>query len=200
MASWWSMTRRWTNLPSGNRTGGTGTGRASTMRWSRASTGSPCDGPRATATGRWTTGFYEKAGDALTKNDHCHALLKTADERGLVPACVVFDSWHGSLENLKPVRGPGWIWLTRVRFSGPGPSSTTVVASGGSVAWSARKSAPLVLNGITSTWRCVPSRAWNGIAIMPRSVGSKPKLPSFAPPYRPIWLIHLIHYPQLRSS
>lgn len=54
----------------------------------------------------------------MTKNDHCHALLKTADERGLVPACAVFDSWHGSLENLKPVRGPGWIWLTRVRFAG----------------------------------------------------------------------------------
>lgn len=59
--------------------------------------------------------LYDKAGDALTKNDHFHALLKTAHQRGLAPACVVFDSWYSSLENLKQIRGLGWVWLTRLK-------------------------------------------------------------------------------------
>ena len=58
---------------------------------------------------------YDKAEDELTKNDHFRALLETAHERGFAPACVVFDSWCGSLENLKQIRGLGWIWLTRLK-------------------------------------------------------------------------------------
>lgn len=50
---------------------------------------------------------YDKDGDGLTKNDHFHAMLTSARERGFTPACVVFDSWYSSLENLKLVRG----WL-----------------------------------------------------------------------------------------
>ena len=28
---------------------------------------------------------------------------------------MVFDSWYGSLENLKLIRGVGWTWLTRLK-------------------------------------------------------------------------------------
>ncbi|HYQ93107.1 MAG TPA: transposase [Candidatus Competibacteraceae bacterium] len=59
--------------------------------------------------------LYDKAGDGLTKHDHFQALLKTAHQRGFVPECVVFDSWYGSLANLKVIDGWGWIWLTRLK-------------------------------------------------------------------------------------
>ncbi len=47
--------------------------------------------------------LFDKVNDSLTKNDHFHAMLKTARERGFEPACVVFDSWYSSLENLIPL-------------------------------------------------------------------------------------------------
>ena len=59
--------------------------------------------------------LYDKVGDALTKNDHFQALLKTAHARGFIPACVVFDSWYSSLANLKLIQGWGWGWLTRLK-------------------------------------------------------------------------------------
>lgn len=59
--------------------------------------------------------LYDKAGDNLTKNDHFQALLAVAHARGFAPECVVFDSWYGSLENLKQIREFGWIWLTRLK-------------------------------------------------------------------------------------
>lgn len=59
--------------------------------------------------------LYDKAGDTLTKNDHFHALLRVANERDFAPECVVFDSWYSSLDNLKRIRGLGWVWLTRLK-------------------------------------------------------------------------------------
>jgi hypothetical protein len=59
--------------------------------------------------------FDEKSVDGATKNRHLRSMLKTARERGLVPACVVFDSWYSSLENLKLIRSYSWIWLTRLK-------------------------------------------------------------------------------------
>ncbi len=59
--------------------------------------------------------LYDKARDGLTKNDHFRALLATAHQRGFTPACVVFDSWYASLDNLKAIRGYGWQWLTRLK-------------------------------------------------------------------------------------
>lgn len=59
--------------------------------------------------------LYDKAGDDLTKNDHFQALLEAAHARGFASECVVFDSWYGSLENLKQIREFGWIWLTRLK-------------------------------------------------------------------------------------
>lgn len=59
--------------------------------------------------------LYDKANDGLTKNDLFRALLQVAHERGFTPQCVVFDGWYSSLENLKALRGHGWIWLTRLK-------------------------------------------------------------------------------------
>jgi hypothetical protein len=59
--------------------------------------------------------FYEKHVDGATKNDHFGSMLETAKERGFAPRCVVFDSWYGSLANLKQIRNYGWIWLTRLK-------------------------------------------------------------------------------------
>lgn len=59
--------------------------------------------------------LYDKANDELTKNEHFQAMLQAACERGFQPACVVFDSWYSSLENLKTIRDFGWIWLTRLK-------------------------------------------------------------------------------------
>lgn len=59
--------------------------------------------------------LYEKAHDALTKNDHFLALLQSARDRGFEPECVAFDSWYASLTNLKTICGYGWIWLTRLK-------------------------------------------------------------------------------------
>jgi putative transposase len=59
--------------------------------------------------------LYDKATDGLTKNDHFRALLTTAQRRGFTPACVVFDSWYASLENLKAIRAHDWRWLTQLK-------------------------------------------------------------------------------------
>jgi len=59
--------------------------------------------------------FYEKSVDGATKNEHFRSMLKTAEERGFAPACVVFDSWYSSLDNLKLVRSYSWVWLTRLK-------------------------------------------------------------------------------------
>jgi hypothetical protein len=59
--------------------------------------------------------FYEKCVDRATKNDHFRSMLATAKARGFMPGCVAFDSWYSALENLKVIRGYGWIWLTRFK-------------------------------------------------------------------------------------
>ena len=59
--------------------------------------------------------LYEKAVDALSKNDHFRAMLATAAARGFAPECVVFDSWYASLANLKAIRGHGWRWVTQLK-------------------------------------------------------------------------------------
>jgi putative transposase len=42
-------------------------------------------------------------------------LLLIAKARGLSPEHVLFDGWYASLEDLKQVRGHGWLWLTRLK-------------------------------------------------------------------------------------
>lgn len=59
--------------------------------------------------------IFDKATDGKTKNDHFAEMLLAAFERGFNPALVCFDSWYGSIENLKLVRSLGWHFLTRLK-------------------------------------------------------------------------------------
>ena len=68
-------------------------------------------------------------------------MLATAAERGFRPACLLFDQWYASLEDLKAVRELGWTWLTRLKAnrnvnpdgSGLRPVSEAGVTAAGSV-------------------------------------------------------------------
>lgn len=75
-----------------------------TLLWSDGDSCMPCD-----------YRLYDKPTDGATKNDHFRQMLATAQERGFQPACVLFDSWYSSLENLKIVRRYGWRWLTQLK-------------------------------------------------------------------------------------
>jgi hypothetical protein len=50
-----------------------------------------------------------------TKNDLFREMIAAAQDRGLQPRCVCFDSWYSGKENLKAVRDCGWTFLTQVR-------------------------------------------------------------------------------------
>jgi len=72
----------------------------------------------------WTNGVrcvpvdyrvFDKDRDGKTKNDHFAEMLLAAFERGFNPQMVCFDSWYGSVENLKLVRSLGWHFLTRLK-------------------------------------------------------------------------------------
>jgi hypothetical protein len=58
---------------------------------------------------------YHKAGDGKTKNDHFADLLAAAHARGFRPRAVLFDGWYASVDNLKRVRGYGWVFVTRLK-------------------------------------------------------------------------------------
>jgi len=58
---------------------------------------------------------FDKDRDGKTKNDHFAEMLLEAFERGFDPQFVCFDSWYGSIENLKLVRSLGWHFLTRLK-------------------------------------------------------------------------------------
>lgn len=58
---------------------------------------------------------FDKDRDGKTKNDHFSDMLMNAFERGFNPALVCFDSWYGSIDNLKLVRSLGWHFLTRLK-------------------------------------------------------------------------------------
>ena len=81
--------------------------------------------------------------DKLTKNDHFQAMIRTAKERGFSPACVAFDGWYSSLENLKLIRSMGWKWLTRLKSNrlvnkdkqGCRALKDTVIAATGTIVW-----------------------------------------------------------------
>lgn len=72
----------------------------------------------------WTDGIrcvpvdyrvFDKDRDGKTKNDHFSEMLMAAHERGFNPQLVCFDSWYGSIDNLKLVRSLGWHFLTRLK-------------------------------------------------------------------------------------
>jgi putative transposase len=59
--------------------------------------------------------IFDKDRDGKTKNDHFAEMLLEAFERGFNPQLVCFDSWYGSVENLKLCRSLGWHFLTRLK-------------------------------------------------------------------------------------
>jgi putative transposase len=75
-----------------------------TLLWSDGDKHIPCD-----------YRLYKKSLDGQTKNDHFRGMMAQARERGFCPECVVFDSWFGSLENLKLIRSYNWLGLTRLK-------------------------------------------------------------------------------------
>jgi Transposase DDE domain len=86
--------------------------------------------------------IYHNA-EGLTKNDHFHALIQTAHQRGFKPRLVAFDGWYASLDNLKLLRGLNWAWLTRLKANrlvnkdrqGQRPLSRTEIAASGTEVW-----------------------------------------------------------------
>lgn len=58
---------------------------------------------------------YRKGGP--TKNDLFREMLAAAHARGLRPACVCFDSWYASVDNLKELRRLGWTFLTQLKHN-----------------------------------------------------------------------------------
>lgn len=85
--------------------------------------------------------IYHKDSEGATKNDHFRALLHTAHARGFQPACVSFDSWYSSLDNLKLMRSYEWLWLTRLKsnrlvslnFGGNRPVADQAIAESGTI-------------------------------------------------------------------
>jgi hypothetical protein len=56
--------------------------------------------------------IYHPDDDGRTKNDHFREMLMMAKVRQFYPECILFDSWYGSIENLKLICSPGWHWFT----------------------------------------------------------------------------------------
>lgn len=59
--------------------------------------------------------LFDKDRDGKIKNDHFAEMLLEAFESDFNPQLVCFDSWYGSIENLKLVGSIGWHFLTRIK-------------------------------------------------------------------------------------
>lgn len=87
--------------------------------------------------------LFDKDTDGRTKNDHFAEMLLCAHQRGFNPQLICFDSWYGSIENLKLVRALGWHFLTRlksnrqvnVQKSGLKAVSEAGLCGGGTIVW-----------------------------------------------------------------
>lgn len=55
--------------------------------------------------------IYDKDRDGKSKNDHFTDMLEQAHRRGFQPEMVVFDSWYGSMANLRLINKLGWHFL-----------------------------------------------------------------------------------------
>jgi hypothetical protein len=86
---------------------------------------------------------FDKDRDRKTRNDHFAEMLLAAHKRGLNPQMVCFDSWYGSVENLKLCRSLGWHFLTRLKAnrqinvnrSGLQAVAEAGLCGGGNVVW-----------------------------------------------------------------
>jgi hypothetical protein len=103
-----------------------------TLLWTDGDRHVPCD---------WAV--YNKPQDGLSKNALFRPLWRRLRDRGLTPRGVCFDSWYGSLDNLKLLRSFGWRWLTRLKSNrsvrlekGPPVAvRDAAIASSGTVVW-----------------------------------------------------------------
>lgn len=59
--------------------------------------------------------IYDPNGDGKTKNDHFRDMLTLSKQRGFNPEYVIFDSWYGSIDNLKTIDNFNWKWVTRMK-------------------------------------------------------------------------------------
>lgn len=59
--------------------------------------------------------LYAPDHDGKGKNDHFREMLDKAQQRQFTPKYVLFDSWYGSLDNLKAIRRKGWHWVTDLK-------------------------------------------------------------------------------------
>ena len=59
--------------------------------------------------------LYAPDHDGKGKNDHFRDMLDKAEKRGFSPMYILFDSWYGSLDNLKAIRKKGWHWVTDLK-------------------------------------------------------------------------------------
>jgi hypothetical protein len=86
---------------------------------------------------------FDKDRDGKTKNDHFAEMLLAAFERGFNPELICFDSWYGSVENLKLIRSLGWHFLTRLKSnrqinlnrSGLQAVANAGLCGGGTICW-----------------------------------------------------------------
>jgi hypothetical protein len=86
---------------------------------------------------------FDKDRDGKTKNDHFAEMLLAAFERGFNPELICFDSWYGSVENLKLIRSLGWHFLTRLKSnrqinlnrSGLQAVADAGLCGGGTICW-----------------------------------------------------------------
>jgi hypothetical protein len=103
-----------------------------TLVWADGDATVPCD---------WRV--FDKPRDGITKNEQLAAMLLTARARAFAPACVLFDRWYASIDNLRLVRDCGWRWLTQLRRNrqvnvertGRRPVSDCAIAETGAVVW-----------------------------------------------------------------
>lgn len=61
--------------------------------------------------------LYAPDHDGKGKNDHFRDMLDKAKKRGFTPKYVLFDSWYGSLDNLKAIRKKDWHWVTDLKYN-----------------------------------------------------------------------------------
>ena len=84
-----------------------------------------------------------EAADGKAKDDHSRDPLAGARARGSRPRGVPSDGWYAGLENLKAVRGYGWVFLARLAASRavrldrqpPRPAGALPVSASGTAAW-----------------------------------------------------------------
>ena len=60
--------------------------------------------------------IYAPSEDAKTKNDHFREMFLEASKNKMLPCkTILFDSWYGSVSNLKAIHNEGWTFFTTLK-------------------------------------------------------------------------------------